>query len=225
MSGLQSTPPLSITPRVTPTSRVCKHLPKAAPTPAGSAHRRLRRTQLCKNSPAAFGWVFWGELGVLSVCLFVFQSRALLGHAGVRFRGTLRRRPLPPGGPAEQPPGPSAPPAYLSISALQSHHEPRVVLVGFLGQLKGFLHLQQLLFGSHGRAAPAAPAPHGPASARQQRPRRPRAQLQTQRGSRPRSREEGGRARARARVLEAGRGPWRGGPWRAANGGRWLRAR
>lgn len=114
--------------------------------------------------------------------------------------------------------GPQLPPRrvargqpYLSISALQSYHELRVVLVRLLGQLKGFPDLQQLPFGSHGQEW----LRHQPLTApraRRQRPRRPRAQLQTPRGSGSRSREKAGRARARACALR------RGGRWRPAGG-------
>lgn len=138
-------------------------------TPAGSAHRRLRRTQLRTavrwHGSAAFEWVLWEGSGVLFVCLFVFKSRALLRHTGVGFRETLRRRPLPPGGTQLPPRRAAREQPYLSISALQSHHELRVVLVRFLGQLKGLLDLQQLLLGAHGRGAVAGPAPRGPGRA------------------------------------------------------------
>lgn len=53
---------------------------------------------------------FWGGLGVLFVCFLVFKSRALLRHTGVRFRGTLRRRPLPPGDQRSSRWGPQLPP-------------------------------------------------------------------------------------------------------------------
>lgn len=85
--------------------------------------------------------------------MFVLAEHCGGGPCPPEDQRSSRRDPqLPPRRAAEGQP-------YLRISALQSHHELRVVLVTLLGQLKGFLDLQQLLFGSHGRGPAAGPAP------------------------------------------------------------------
>lgn len=163
----------------------------------------------------------WGFF--LFVCLFL--SRWLsLGTLVFVLGEHCGGGPWPPGDHRSSRWGPQLPPRraaqgqpYLSISALQRHHELRMVLVRLLGQLKGFLDLQQFISGSHGRGAAAGSTPHSPARETTTAAASARAASNRAREQLPISRE----SRAGARSCPPFGGGAGAGPGRTMAGGQW----